>query len=243
MATFFSFLSEWEGRKFWMPKRWIIRTGKSVISWRNDVLLRSLLLPLHVVSFVCVGGSTTHPLVVRVCVGGDIHYVLHCIYVAICFWPSRVVSSDGRRRRGIKEKRNSRKAEELKRHNVQRPLAQRPGLMMDGQARLAFDGRFLLSTCPDIHTPSPALPSAEFAPLRSLQSCNSPEQKPVDFTPGSDSTSDSISFRSAGTLKKKKKNSFFSFFLLSVRFTSSRTQSRRLNVCSTCAGHLVFSRE
>ena len=175
--------------------------------------------------------------------GGDIHYVLHCIYVAICFWPSRVVSSDGRRRRGIKEKRNSRKAEELKRHNVQRPLAQRPGLMMDGQARLAFDGRFLLSTCPDIHTPSPALPSAEFAPLRSLQSCNSPEQKPVDFTPGSDSTSDSISFRSAGTLKKKKKNSFFSFFLLSVRFTSSRTQSRRLNVCSTCAGHLVFSRE
>ena len=69
---FFFFFPSREGRKFWMPKRWIIRTGKSVISWRNDVLLRSLLLPLHVVSFVCVGGSTTHPLVVRVCVGGSV---------------------------------------------------------------------------------------------------------------------------------------------------------------------------
>ena len=109
--------------------------------------------------FLCLRRWFNHTSTRRpcVCVGGDIHYVLHCIYVAICFWPSRVVSSDGRRRRGIKEKRNSRKAEELKRHNVQRPLAQRPGLMMDGQARLAFDGRFLLSTCPTHTEPRPSI--------------------------------------------------------------------------------------
>ena len=191
-----------------MPKRWIIRTGKSVISWRNDVLLRSLLLPLHVVSFVCVGGSTTHPLVVRVC-GGDIHYVLHCIYVAICFWPSRVVSSDGRRRRGIKEKRNSRKAEELKRHNVQRPLAQRPGLMMDGQARLAFDGRFLLSTCPTHTEPRPFHPPSSPPSVRckvATRRSRSPSiSRPAAIRPAIRLASDRL-----GHLKKK--NSFFSFF-------------------------------
>ena len=100
---FFFFFPSREGRKFWMPKRWIIRTGKSVISWRNDVLLRSL-LPLHVVSFVCVGGSTTHPLVVHVCVGGRYPlrtalYIRSDLFLAVACCIERRTSSSWNKRK------------------------------------------------------------------------------------------------------------------------------------------------